>query len=260
MPTTEFWAEAIATVKTARPDFLFLAEVYWDLEARLQTLGFDYTYDKRLRDQLVHRQPWAVQPGLREATPEFIRASVHFLENHDEPRVAPLLTFEEHRAAALLILGLPGLRFLNEGQLSGARHFTRVQLGRRPTETHDPHIVELYEQLLTTLKQTAVGHGSGEVLHPTPAWAGNPTAQSFNIAQWQTAPPEFDLVVVNLAPHRGQCRVVLQVRELARHTWQMDDLLGDEAYQRSGNDLANDGLYLDLPAHGAQLFHFRPTS
>ncbi|MEI2725503.1 MAG: alpha-amylase family glycosyl hydrolase [Verrucomicrobiota bacterium] len=43
-PTGEFWSEAIATVKQAQPGFLFMAEVYWGLEGRLQSLGFDYTY------------------------------------------------------------------------------------------------------------------------------------------------------------------------------------------------------------------------
>jgi hypothetical protein len=39
----------------------------------------------------------------------------------------------------------------------------------------------------------------------------------------------------------------------------MNDLLSDEAYRRFGDDLAAQGLYLDLPAHGAQLFQFRPV-
>jgi hypothetical protein len=38
----------------------------------------------------------------------------------------------------------------------------------------------------------------------------------------------------------------------------MRDLLGAESYERFGADLANQGLYLDLPEHGAQLFHFEP--
>ena len=33
-------------------DFLFVAEVYWDLEWALQQEGFDLTYDKRLYDRL----------------------------------------------------------------------------------------------------------------------------------------------------------------------------------------------------------------
>src|SRR5205823_3485950 len=53
----EFWADAIPAVKGSRPDFLFLGEAYWDLEARLQSLGFDYTYDKRLYDYLVGKEP-----------------------------------------------------------------------------------------------------------------------------------------------------------------------------------------------------------
>src|SRR5438477_1443724 len=111
----EFWADAIQAVKKSQPDFLFLGEVYWDLEARLQSLGFDYTYDKRLYDYLVQRNPAEAQRHLLSLTPEFVAASSHFLENHDEPRIASLLSLREHRAAALLTLGLPGLRLLPDG-------------------------------------------------------------------------------------------------------------------------------------------------
>src|SRR5207302_9331349 len=45
-----FWPDAIAAVRAKKPDFVFMAEVYWDLEWTLQRLGFDYTYDKRLYD------------------------------------------------------------------------------------------------------------------------------------------------------------------------------------------------------------------
>ena len=38
----------------------------------------------------------------------------------------------------------------------------------------------------------------------------------------------------------------------------MTDLLGTERYERVGSDIAQQGLYLDLPPHGAQLFHFEP--
>ena len=40
----------------------------------------------------------------------------------------------------------------------------------------------------------------------------------------------------------------------------MRDLLGDEKYLRVGKDITNSGLYLDLPAHGAQLFRFEPNA
>jgi len=159
----------------------------------------------------------------------------------------------------LLILGLPGMRFLHEGQLSGARIRIPVQLGRRAAETKQAEIEQLYQQLLTTLPATAVGRGKASLLQPRAAWPGNPTAQNVVLVQWQTAPPDFDLVVANLASHRSQCYATLAIQGLADRNWTMKDRLGSEAYQRAGDDLQNQGLYLDLPANGAQLFHFTPA-
>ena len=51
-----FWPEAIAAIKRRHPGFMFIAEVYWDMEWELQQAGFDYTYDKRLYDRLVARR------------------------------------------------------------------------------------------------------------------------------------------------------------------------------------------------------------
>jgi hypothetical protein len=50
------------------------------------------------------------------------------------------------------------------------------------------------------------------------------------------------------------------VQQLTAHNWAMRDLLGQEYYKRSGDDLQNQGLYLDLSPHGAQLFHFEPCT
>jgi hypothetical protein len=118
----------------------------------------------------------------------------------------------------------------------------------------------MYEYILATLQRTAVGRGMGEVLAPRPAWPDNPTARNFAIVQWQSQPPAFDLVVVNFAPHRSQGYAPLTVPGLAAHHWLMKDLLGDEQYKRAGSDLESQGLYLDLPAHGAQVFRFEPTA
>jgi glycosidase len=46
-----FWPKAIETVRRTHPAFLFMAEVYWDMEWTLQQQGFDYAYDKRLYDR-----------------------------------------------------------------------------------------------------------------------------------------------------------------------------------------------------------------
>jgi hypothetical protein len=255
----EFWAEAIPSVKQAQSGFIFLAEVYWGLEARLQSLGFDYTYDKQFYDELIARHYFRAQQQLLSSPAEYVAASIHFLENHDEGRVAAKLSVAENRAAALAILGLPGMRFLHEGQLTGARLKLPVQLARRPIEPVQSEVRAAYEGLLTDLKSAIVGRGRSQILAPRVAWDGNPTGQNFIIVQWQATSPEFDLVVVNLASHRSQCYVTLSAPGLAEHHWAMRDRLSEESYIRVGNDIAQQGLYLDLPAHGAQVFHFAPA-
>jgi hypothetical protein len=253
----EFWSDAIRAIKGKHDDFLFLAEAYWGLEARLQELGFDYAYDKALLDRLVARDNKAAQQHVLE-TPE-MAVGAHFLENHDERRIASILTAAEHRAAALLILGLPGTRFLHEGQLTGARVKQPVQLLRRPFETPNPDIQRFYEELLGVLKTTAVGRGHGELLRPREAWSGNPTAQNIILVQWQNAESEFDLVTVNLATHPSQCYAPLDIPNSSVHKWLLKDLLGDQQFVKDSAELKGDCLYLDLPAHAAQLFHFEPA-
>jgi hypothetical protein len=103
-----------------------------------------------------------------------------------------------------------------------------------------------------------VGCGRALLLNPRRAWAENPTSENFVLIQWQADPPEFDLAIVNLAPHAGQCYAPIDVEGLADHIWVLNDLLGSETHTYRGPDLRDRCLYLDLPANGAQLFRFHP--
>ncbi|MEN9573210.1 MAG: hypothetical protein RL514_1065 [Verrucomicrobiota bacterium] len=255
----EFWTTAIAAVRQAFPAFLLVGEVYWDLERNLQQLGFDYTYDKWLYDHLAYDNYVETQNHLLDVEPAFLARSVHFLENHDEQRAAVRFALEEHRGAALLTFGLPGMRFLHEGQLAGATVRLPVHLARRPVEAEDTQLAWFYETLFAALAATAVGHGKFELLRPRSAWSQNSTDHCFVIVQWQATPDAFDLVVVNLAAQPGQCYVTPTIAGLARHEWKMEDLLGEEKYWRNGSEMQARGLYLALPPRGAQLFHFTPT-
>src|SRR4029077_7956128 len=79
-----FWPKAIESIRSKRPDFLLMAEVYWDLEWTLQQQGFDYTYDKRLYDRLRDGHTGPVRDHFR-ADKKFRKKSARFLENHDKP-------------------------------------------------------------------------------------------------------------------------------------------------------------------------------
>jgi len=115
---TPFWPGTIQRVRSRFAGFTFMAEVYWDLEWRLQQHGFDFTYDKRLYDRLHASGGRASREHLL-ADAEFQNHSARFLENHDEPRAAAAFSPEMHRPAAIVTFFVPGLRFFQEGQFEG---------------------------------------------------------------------------------------------------------------------------------------------
>ena len=153
-----FWPGATEAVRAKVPGFLFLAEVYWDLEWTLQQQGFDYTYDKRLYDRLVEGHARPVREHLHAGL-DFQDRLARFLENHDEPRAAATFAPEVHRAAAVLTFLTPGLRFFHQGQREGKRVRIPVHLGRGPDEAVEPGIAAFYDRLLECLKDPAFRDG-----------------------------------------------------------------------------------------------------
>lgn len=155
----EFWDGAIAEVKSARPDFIFLAEVYWDKEEELLRLGFDMVYDKKLYDGLVGRNAQMVAERLMRP-PWLLSRSLFFLENHDEERAAAIFDPAENLAAMALILSLPGSTLIHEGQMEGRRKRSPVQLTRWPQEPPDLALKASYEQLLKVTSDEVFERGS----------------------------------------------------------------------------------------------------
>jgi glycosidase len=248
-----FWREAIPQVRARYPDFLFMAEVYWDLEWDLQQEGFDYTYDKRLYDRLHEGNAEAARLHLC-ADAEFQRKSVRFLENHDEPRVAAAFPFAQHRSAAVVTFLVPGLRFFHEGQFEGRRARVSMHLGRRPFERPDAAVGEFYRRLLECVKLPVVRSGNWSLLECRPAWEGNPTGGQFIAFRWEGTGGERLLVAVNYGPNQGQCYLPLPWADLRGRKWLLRDRLSEARYERAGDDLNERGLYLDLSGWGYHVF------
>lgn len=155
--TEEFWQKTIAAVKVTYPDFLFIAEAYWDTEAYLQSQGFDFTYDKRLYDRLHHADLIGVRHHLL-ADAGFQHKLVRFTENHDELRAAMQFGVR-NKAASLLALTVPGMRLVHQGQIEGWRLKVPVQLLRRPQEPTDLDTVHFYSELFRVIRNTAITMG-----------------------------------------------------------------------------------------------------
>ncbi len=160
----EFWSKAIRTVKSGKPDFLFLAESYWNKEWELQQLGFDYTYDKPFYDHITSHPVNITR--LREhlkAEWEYQSKLCLFLENHDEPRAAKKLG-PNHPVSALLLLTSPGMHLVHQGQMGGFRLQLPVQLLRNSDEEPDSNLSALYQDLFRLTGTELFTEGKIEIL------------------------------------------------------------------------------------------------
>lgn len=254
---TPFWPCGIGRVRERRADFLFVAEVYWDLEWTLQQQGFDFTYDKRLYDRLVAGNIRGAHDHLK-ADPEFQARSTRFLENHDEPRAAAVFQPGKHQAAAISTFFLPGMRFFHEGQLEGRRLRASLHLRRRPAEPVDLALQRFYRDLLECLRLPEVHAGTWRLLECRSAWDGNGTWDHFLAYAWEGQTPGRVLVIANHGSTRGQCYVQLPFAGLGDRKFLLLDQLSPARYERDGAELANGGLYLDLPEWGYHVFEMMP--
>ena len=253
-----FWPRTIAAVRERVPRFCFMAEVYWDLEWRLQQEGFDYTYDKRLYDRLRSGQARSVRDHL-QADPAYQRKMVRFLENHDETRAAATFPRPMHEAAAVITFLAPGLRFFHDGQLEGRRKRISPHLNRAPVEPVDATIAAFYDALLKTLHRPIVRSGHWQLLNCVAAWQGNDSWESFVAFAWTGDNAQRLVVSVNYSAAAAQCFVQLPFPELPGDQWVLTDILGDARYERDGTDLTTRGLYLDVPPWKAHVFELART-
>ncbi len=259
----EFWAEAIRTVQEDFPDFMFIAEAYWDREWQLQQLGFDYTYDKRLYERLSREGAGAVYDHLK-AEADYQRKSVRFIENHDEQRAAQTFGTEPwHFAAATVMATVPGMVLFHDGQLTGSKVKLPVQLGRRPSEEESLALASFYRKLLPIVADPVFRSGSWTLLHARPAWHENYSWANFLAFWWRDAGQGTRFVVVNYAPHVGQCYIELPLETFEASSIDFRDLIGTASFSRERAKLLTKGMYFDLPPYGFHVFEVltsRPPS
>jgi glycosidase len=248
-----FWPETIGRVKAKNPGFIFMAEVYWDLEWTLMQQGFDYCYDKSLYDRLLSRDAGAVRAHLW-ADMAYQNKLARFLENHDEPRAAHDFPVPVHQAAAIITFLTPGLRFFHEGQLEGRRVKVSMHLGRRPEEPVDSVLQEFYRNLLECLKRPELRQGRWQLLEVRPAWDGNPTWDRFLAFAWEGDNNQRLLITVNYGPAQGQCHVTWPFVEVKGKKVTLQHLMHEARYEWDGAALLYQGLYVDLPAWGFHVF------
>jgi hypothetical protein len=248
-----FWSAAIAKVRACHPGFLFMAEVYWDLEWTMQQQGFDYAYDKRLYDRLREGHARPVREHLYAGL-DYQAKLARFLENHDEPRATTTFPSGRHEAAAVITYLAPGLRFFHQGQFEGRRKRISPHLVRAPLEPPDAALRGFYASLLRCVADPVVREGDWQLLQCRPAWDGNWTWDGFICFAWHGAENRRLVVAVNYAGNQGQCYVRVPFDDLFGQPVRLQDRLSAAVYDRKGEDLLLPGLYLDMPPWGYHVF------
>ena len=248
-PAGDYWPEVIAAVREDHPEFCFIAEAYWDLEWALQSQGFDYCYDKRLYDRLLHETAEDIRLHLT-ADAGYQQRLLRFVENHDEPRAASVLSPERHRAVAVATLTQAGARLVHDGQTEGRRTRLPVFLSRFPAEHADPGLVGFYDALLAALADSTFHTGSWRLCDRW-GWQGN---DGFDrIVSWCWEGETRWLVAVNLSDQPAAAMVRAPWDDLAGQQVGLTDPTNDVTYERSGDDLVA-GLYVELAPWGWHLF------
>jgi hypothetical protein len=127
---------------------------------------------------------------------------------------------------------------------------------RRPDEPVDSGVQAFYSRLLACLRHPEVHEGQWSLWVCRSAWAGNDTWQNMIVTTWVQEERRL-VVVVNYSAHPSQCYVTFDLPNIAGRRFNMVDLLGDARYERDGDGLTQNGLYLDVPPWGHHAFELR---
>lgn len=244
VPQRDYWPMIIGQVKANHADMVFIAEAYWDMEWTLQQQGFDLCYDKRLYDRLVHEPAESIR-GHLQADADYQERLLRFIENHDEPRAAASFAGAQARAAAVVMSTLQGARMYHDGQFEGRRTHIPVFLNRGPDEPADASLRAFYERLLHAVAESDLRDGAWSLCDCS-GWPDNDSHRRLLAWCWRRRDRARHLVVVNMSDAAAQGRVHLPWSDLNGRSWQLTDRLDGRVFERNGDEVAGDGLYVAL--------------
>ena len=140
----EFWREVVDRVATEAPDTLLLAEAFWLLEGYfVRTLGMHRVYNSAFMHMLRDEDNAGYRKVVRDTVefdPEILKRYVNFMTNPDEETaVEQFGTGDKYFGIATVLATMPGLPMIGHGQIEGfaekyGMEFRRARLDEQPNE------------------------------------------------------------------------------------------------------------------------------
>ncbi len=250
-PDEEFWDGAIRAVREKHPEFIFLAEVYWGLEWRVQQMGFDYTYDKGTYDRLRFQGPQEVRGHLR-AEKLYQKRSARFIDNHDEQPSLTAFGRQKAMSAAVIISTIKGLRFYNDNQLDGVPIRPPLQLAGLYDRPSDQEVRKFYSKLLKITDHPAFHGGEWSLLEVRKCDKENKT--NANILAWSWAQRRTLKVVVVNYSGEPSCGVINISLKSDGETKAIFEELSDRFFSFKAGDLAGGLRLQEMAPYSAYIF------
>jgi len=277
----EFWREVVDRAATDAPDTLLLAEAFWLMEGYfVRTLGMHRVYNSAFMNMIKMEENDKYRETIKNVlafSPEILKRFVNFMNNPDErTAVEQFGKGDKYFGATVLMATLPGLPMFGHGQVEGFEEKYGMEFRRAyQDEQVDDDLVRRHEREIFPLLQKRYLFSGVSDFALYDFFAGRGRVNENVLAYSNQAGDERSLVLYNnsLDATAGWIRTSVPMRGASEDEpkqptlaeaiglngdadafYIIDDHQSGQVFLRSGKELSEKGLYVQLDGYAYHVF------
>ncbi|MDD5583539.1 MAG: radical SAM protein [Candidatus Omnitrophica bacterium] len=260
----EFWRELISHVRQVNPEAFFLGEAYWLIDV-LTACGFNCFSQNLAKDSLDRNDHGYSNVGnlqaylQREPFEEYRRRAFSFVSHDDEPgyiardhQRRPQFTFSRLRNALITIATMPGIPIFMYEHIQGFLVRGSAKWCAIQQQASYQQAQRGMESVVSLASDPVFSRGSLYVIN---------TGLNHMLAYARSYQHRHTLVVANHCDYQKECIIPLSgcARELGlsaqpHRYYALTDRLTGNVFLRSGRELIEYGLYVNLEGSSSHVF------